>query len=257
MGDDNKPLTDSEKLDIICNSVKNLTQNYNDLTKKVDNMQSKFDLKIESLKQEMNLKENKYIQNSGVSLSSVNVGESNDYSDSTPSNANKKRKTIGATYKIKYSNQENTSNEVNVPRRKKTIIRGDQEETGLKTAGRVFELYIGGVAQDESDEKIKSYFQHKKVKILELTKITTRIPNSNAFKAIIPKEDVHIIYNSQEKWPKNIILNKYTPPNLNKIYNNKYNMNFGRTYYSNPSVANNEAFEDESYDEVMNVYTDK
>jgi hypothetical protein len=42
-----------------------------------------------------------------------------------------------------------------------------------------------------------------------------------------------------------------------KIYNNKYNMNFGRTYYSNPSVANNEAFEDESYDEVMNVYTDK
>jgi hypothetical protein len=57
-GDDNKPLTDSEKLDIICNSVKNLIQNYNDLTKKVDNMQSKFDLKIENLKQEMNLKEN-------------------------------------------------------------------------------------------------------------------------------------------------------------------------------------------------------
>jgi hypothetical protein len=71
-------------------------------------MQSKFDLKIESLKQEMNLNENKNIQNSGVSLSSVNVGESNEYSDSTPSNANKKRKTIGAIYKIKNSNQENT-----------------------------------------------------------------------------------------------------------------------------------------------------
>jgi hypothetical protein len=54
------------------------------------------------------------------------------------------------TYKIKKTNQENIVKEENFPRRKKTIIKGDQEESGLKTASRSFELYIGGVAQEES-----------------------------------------------------------------------------------------------------------
>ncbi len=105
------------------------------------------------------------------------------------------------TYKIKKTNQENIVKEENFPIRKKTIIKGDQEESCLKTASRSFELYIGGVAQEESEEKIIAYFHHKRVKIIQLTKINTRIPQYSAFEAIIPKEDVHVIDDPNEKWP--------------------------------------------------------
>jgi len=42
---------------------------------------------------------------------------------------------------------------------------------------------------------------------------------------------VHIIYDKNEKWPINMILNKFTPPNLNKIFSNKYNSNNGQKPY--------------------------
>jgi hypothetical protein len=64
-----------------------------------------------------------------------------------PGNPNKKRKTINVSYKLKPSNQENSSKEYNSIKRKKTIIKGVQDNTGIATAGRVFELYIGGISK--------------------------------------------------------------------------------------------------------------
>jgi hypothetical protein len=122
-----------------------------------------------------------------------------------PGNPNKKRKTIFVSYKLKPSNQEKSSKKYNSIKRKKTIIKGDQDNTGIATAGRVFELYIGGISKDENEDRIKAYFQSKNIHIRELIKINTRIPNSIAFKAIIPKEEIHIIYDKNKKWPINMI----------------------------------------------------
>ncbi len=58
------------------------------------------------------------------------------------------------------------------------------------------------------------------------------------------------------KWPKNMILNKYTPPNLNKIFNSKYNINNGRTSYSSRYGSNYNVYEDEINDELMNDPTE-
>jgi len=74
MGDDGKPISHSEKLDMIFKSVKNLTQNCDNLNKKVDNMQLSFDSKIECLKQEVLGNSNKNIQNNGCEQSLVDMG---------------------------------------------------------------------------------------------------------------------------------------------------------------------------------------
>jgi hypothetical protein len=53
-----------------------------------------------------------------------------------------------------------------------------------------------------------------------------------------------------------MILNKYTPPNLNKIFNSKYNINNGRTSFSSRYGSNYNVYEDEINDELMNDPTE-
>jgi len=171
-----------------------------------------------------------------------------------PGNPNKKRKTIYVWYKLKPSNREKSSKKYNSIKRKKTIIKGDQDNTGIATAGRVFELYIGGISKDENEDRIKAYFQSKNIHIRELIKINTRIPNSISFKAIIPKEEIHIIYDKNKKWPINMILNKFTPPNLNKIFPNKYNFNNGQKPYH--SQNRHTDYYNESIEDVMEANND-
>ena len=234
MDEEVQQLSDSQKIDKILNSVMILTNNYEKLNNKVDNMKSSFDQEIKTIKQEMESNNKKDLQYQVINSSPNNIidlNKSHNSDNSSPGNVNKKRKTINVSYKLKTSNQENNSKEYNSFKRKKTIIKGDQDNTGIATAGRVFELYIGGISQEENEDRIKAYFQSKNIHIIELIKINTRIPKSNAFKATIPKGEVHIIYDKNEKWPINMILNKFTPPNLNKIFSNRYNSNNGQKSY--------------------------
>jgi hypothetical protein len=104
MTEEAQQLSDSQKIDKILNIVMILTNNYEKLNKKVDNMKSSFDQEIKTIKQEMESNNKKDLQYQVINSSPDNVidlNKSHNSDNSSPGNANKKRKTIEVSYKLR------------------------------------------------------------------------------------------------------------------------------------------------------------
>ena len=161
-------------------------------------MQISFENQLKSVREEFDsYKKAPEKENEASSSDLFNCNQT--FSTGSPSIISKKRKTLNVNYQVKENSNYNQSNK---PIRSKTIIKGDVDDKNIKMAHRVFELYIGGIAEEETEDNIKQFFESKGVTIVELVKINTRIPKSKAFKATISKESVGIIYDNKQKLAK-------------------------------------------------------
>ena len=93
-------------------------------------------------------------------------------------------------------------------------------KTDIKTGSIPFYIYVGNIALEENENKLKEFFESNGLTVLNLTRIQTKSITSKAFKLTIPKSQIDIIGNS-ELWPIGMILNKYTFPKLQYSNQNK------------------------------------